>query len=214
MTRVSLLVALALALVPHTLAAGTILLPFNSTRWRLLELTREIATTWRTNTNFDFSSWKSTKAPIGYGTFGQPVIATRLTTVPATSFYVSTKWTGNATLTNCLLTMILDGGAVVYVNGNELTRVNMPSGNITRTTFATKATTNLNPIKLPVPDNTLNATGTNVIAVEVHGVSASTASLRFDMQLEANVVPSATPSPSPSAPVVVVRTIPKLSTWK
>jgi hypothetical protein len=212
----SLLVALVVAVVlPCTLAVNTVFLPFNSTRWKLLELTKEVPTAWRSSPNFDFTSWKSTRAPIGYGTFGQPGIATRLSTSPIVSFYVATKWTGNATITGCLLTMVLDGGAVVYINGNEFSRVNMPAtGNITRTTFALKATTNLNPIKLPVPDNTFNATGPNVIAVEVHGLTPTQTSLRFDMQLEGFAVPSASPSPSPSAPVIVTKNIPKLSTWK
>ena len=42
-----------------------------------------------------------------------------------------------ATLSNVNLTLMRDDGAVVYVNGVEVARSNMPNGNITNTTYAT-----------------------------------------------------------------------------
>ena len=77
-----------------------------------------------------------------------------------------------AAVTALLADLIRDDGAVVYVNGVEVFRTNLPAGPLG---FTTKASANLGgadertPVSFSVPSSALVA-GTNVIAVEVHNV--------------------------------------------
>ena len=84
-----------------------------------------------------------------------------------------------------LLRLLRDDGAVVYLNGVEIKRSNMPGGEIDHLTCAATAVggseentfyedymnaANLNP-------------GTNVLAVEIHQISGTSSDISFDMEL-------------------------------
>ena len=80
-----------------------------------------------------------------------------------------------------------DDGAVVYLNGTEIVRSNMPSGTISSTTYA------INNIE-GADESTWNVfnvspallvTGTNTIAVEIHQQWAGSSDLSFNLALEA-----------------------------
>ncbi|HBF19370.1 MAG TPA: hypothetical protein DDW81_04680 [Cryomorphaceae bacterium] len=85
-----------------------------------------------------------------------------------------------------------DDGVVVYVNGTEAFRQNMPSGSIGFNTFASTAvgggdeTTYFETRVGPMLQ-----TGENVIAVELHQVSANSSDLSFDMEVLATDPPLA-----------------------
>ncbi len=86
--------------------------------------------------------------------------------------------------------MALDDGAVIYINGVEAQRVNMPAGPITVTTFSAGSweanalfTTNISAASL--------APGVNTLAVEVHQQNATSSDVVFDLQLEAVIPPQA-----------------------
>jgi len=91
-----------------------------------------------------------------------------------------------ATLT---MRVIRDDGAVVYLNGTEIYRSNMPTGTITSTTLASTPIgnaaeytwygTTINPALL--------AAGSNVIAVEIHQDSPSSPDVSFDFDLTATM---------------------------
>ncbi len=75
----------------------------------------------------------------------------------------------------------MDDGAVVYVNGTEVGRVNMPAGTIA---FNTVSTTYNNGVTgtFNVPKNLLTE-GENIIAVEVHQTNATSSDLIFNLQM-------------------------------
>ena len=87
-----------------------------------------------------------------------------------------------------LLRLVRDDGAVVYVNGIEVARSNMPAGTITSGSFAS---TNVDPpqerqfFDFSVPPSVL-VNGTNTIAVEIHQNYRSSSDLAFDLALIAN----------------------------
>ena len=87
-----------------------------------------------------------------------------------------------------LLHLVRDDGAVVYINGTEVARSNMPTGAITSATFAS---TNVDPpqdrqsFDFTVPTNVL-VSGTNTIAVEVHQNYRASGDLAFNLALIAN----------------------------
>ena len=78
------------------------------------------------------------------------------------------------------VTLTVNGGAVVYVNGQELTRWNLPESDISSTTQATVSTTGKHNYvqllaALPTPVN-----DTYIVAVEVHAGSTTPSSEAFD----------------------------------
>ena len=76
------------------------------------------------------------------------------------------------------LSLVRDDGAVVYLNGTEVFRTNMPTGTIAYNTTATSAieettdTTSVNPALLQA--------GSNVLAVEIHQANGTSSDISFD----------------------------------
>jgi trimeric autotransporter adhesin len=74
---------------------------------------------------------------------------------------------------------------VIYLNGVEITRSNMPTGTITYTTGAITAIAGADEstwLEVPVDPARL-VTGTNVISVEVHQQSPTSSDVSFDLEL-------------------------------
>lgn len=88
------------------------------------------------------------------------------------------------------LTVQADDGVVVYVNGTEVGRANMPDGTITAGTYATKARSHQDAVERPVtftvPDGLLHD-GTNVIAAEVHSNYRASPDMTFDLAMSSLV---------------------------
>ena len=83
-----------------------------------------------------------------------------------------------------------DDGAVVYVNGEEAFRLNMPEGDIDYNTYASEALGGGDEeIWHEVETENLLQVGENVIAVELHQGSAGSSDLRFDMEVGYNLPP-------------------------
>ena len=79
----------------------------------------------------------------------------------------------------------VDDGAVIYVNGTEVKRVNMPEGTVTNNTNA-KSNVSLGAAKknlatVSVPRDVLKD-GVNRIAVEEHANYAGAVSVSFDLK--------------------------------
>ena len=80
-----------------------------------------------------------------------------------------------------------DDGCIVYLNGREMFRNNMPGGVVTATTFAS-GTAGSAADALLFRTNVLSATnlvvGTNVLAAEVHQVSATSSDIGWEMEVQ------------------------------
>jgi len=92
-------------------------------------------------------------------------------------------------LTELALDLIIDDGAVFYLNGEEVYRHNMPPGNVT---YATPASQNVTDpdflFGISIPSDSL-VQGRNVMAVEVHQASSDVGHGLFGMGLTATVWP-------------------------
>ena len=163
--------------------------------WRYLDNGSNQGTGWRA-TGFKDSSWKTGNGVLGYG--DPSIEATTVNYGPkATQKYVTTYFrkaftvTNPATVASLSLGLFRDDGAVVYLNGTEVYRSNMPSGTISSSTLASSAvnglTTQWNTTSIPT---TRLLTGTNVIAVELHVFSKSDSDMNFDLQLNASTIPA------------------------
>lgn len=155
-------------------------------RWRY-ESTAPPAT-WSTPT-FDASGWNVGPAPLGWGA---PTVVTDIdgfatTQDRARAAYFTRSFTIDdlGSVSRLRLESIGDDGAVVYVNGTEVARSNMPTGDITNLTFASSARryddAAADPILVDVPLGLL-VNGTNVLAVETHLNYRATPDVSFDLK--------------------------------
>ena len=91
---------------------------------------------------------------------------------------------------------VRDDGVVVYLNGIEVARSNMPAGTVTYTTLASTAvggTAESQWFEVPLDPSQLVA-GTNVIAVELHQSGVTSTDISFDFELVAAGVQIPPPS--------------------
>jgi len=168
-------------------AADTTLVPTGGV-WKYLDNGSNQGTTWRA-TGFDDSTWPSGAAQLGYGDgdevttlgFGPDSNNKFITTYFRRTFSVT-----NAAAFNALtLRLMRDDGAVVYINGVEVWRTNMPTGAVSSATLASVAIagadestfvqTTLSP--------SLLVNGSNVLAVELHQSGGTSSDISFDLQL-------------------------------
>jgi len=168
--------------------------------WRYLDDGTDQGTAWR-RPGFDDTSWRSGIGEFGYGdgaertpirygpNDGDKYIAT----------YFRTTFTSTGTPTTAGIYMRVDDGAVVYVNGIEAVRDNMPSGAIGRLTLALPRDGVDEEYSRHFPiDPALVRPGTNTIAVEVHQASRTSDDLSFFPTLIAHTITLPPPATTPT----------------
>jgi hypothetical protein len=147
--------------------------------WKYLSDGTNQGTAWR-QVGFNDASWDSGAAELGFGDGDE---ATDIGGEGAITYYFRKAFTipTGTTVHTLELDLKRDDGAVVYLNGQELTRVNMPGGTITSSTVATGTVENATDSFEFSPG--LIQTGTNVLAVEVHQRSADSSDVSFGARL-------------------------------
>ncbi len=139
---------------------------------------------------FGAGAWPEGKAPLGFG--DDP--ATRLDPPPpppGTAYFRRSFEVDDPGLVRDLyLRLRADDAAVVYLNGTEVHRTNLPpQGPILPATPATAAVEGIEEevyAAIPIPAGLL-AAGANLIAAEVHRTAGPDADLTFDLELAANL---------------------------
>lgn len=139
------------------------------------------------------SDWKTGKAPLGYNvgdletviSFGKDSLKKVLTSYYHKTFFIEKASDFYAYNLN----IRRDDGAIIYLNGKEVWRTNMPNINkIKNTTKAEKriqgSGENKFYTKVLFPNNFLN--GINIIAVEIHQRNENTSDCVFDLELLGN----------------------------
>jgi hypothetical protein len=176
-----------------------VLLPAGSV-WRYLDDGSNQGTAWR-QSSFNDAAWKSGPAQLGYGdgdeatrvSFGASSTAKHITTYFRTKFVVNNPGAVPA----LVFRLLRDDGAVVYLNGAEVYRSNMPTGTISHTTLASSSESDPDEDSFfrRVSTPTLLATGTNVLAVEIHQDTASSSDIGFDLEVLGTDYPVVTRGP-------------------
>jgi lysophospholipase L1-like esterase len=148
--------------------------------------------------DFDDSAWSNGIARLGYG---DPATATTVSFgADATNKFVTTyfrrsfvlPW--NSVLTNLNFRLARADGAVVWLNGQEVFRTNMPDGPIDYTSLAL-TTNSIYKRHIFYPKDVAVTGGlpeTNLVAVEVHLSAVTNTTLGFDMELigSGNLIPA------------------------
>ena len=181
-----------------------ILIPAGSV-WRYNDSGTNLGTTWR-GVAYNDAAWASGPAQLGYGdgdeatviSYGNNPNNRRITYYFRRSFTV----TNPAALASLAVRVVRDDGCVIYLNGVEVARSNMPTGTITYTTRATTAIGGADESawqEVPVDPSRL-VTGTNVIAVEVHQQSPTSTDVSFNLELRGTEVQTQVPTVSLVSP--------------
>ncbi|HXG49471.1 MAG TPA: lamin tail domain-containing protein, partial [Methylomirabilota bacterium] len=198
------LLAVSLALMaPATRAAE--LIPKGST-WKYFIGTQEASSpveAWRA-VGFNDASWSSGPAPIGYGDGDE---ATVLPTSAAGNylslFFRKTFVIANpATVSQLILSVTVDDGAVAWLNGTEVGRINLPEGPLAYNSAAVLAEerrtmTSANIASLLVP-------GSNVIAIQAFNANLGSSDLNMDAVLTAELDEAPTITLTDPAPSTTV----------
>lgn len=201
-----LILLLAIIIFAMQSFSQTTLVAYGS-NWRYLDNGSNQGTSWR-GVSFNDGSWRSGNAELGYGD-GDETTVVRYGSFSSYK-YVTTYFRKAITITNASsysgfsLSIKRDDGAVVYINGTERFRTNMPSGAISSSTLASTdaADDGETPQTISLSAGVL-VTGTNVIAVEIHQRTRSSSDISFDLQLTAttssvDVTPPTVTSYSPA----------------
>lgn len=148
---------------------------------------------WNITPDFD-RNWPTGNAPMGYHTRdGVTPEATILSYGndagnKHTTYYFRKTFTIEEVdiYTSMDLEVGIDDGAVIYINGIEVLRQNMPDDEISYETFATAYVDDGTALsRFSIPTTSL-IEGENLIAVEVHQANLTSSDVRFDMSLSAS----------------------------
>ena len=145
--------------------------------WKYLANGSNQGTAWRT-LNSPASPWTSASASFGYGR----TQTTTITSGNATAYFLKNVTIADPTIYSSFNAVYsYDDGAVIYVNGVEVGRTNMPSGTIAYNTLSSgSAYTTGATLSIPA---SYFVSGNNIIAVEVHQNAANSNDCYFDMSL-------------------------------
>jgi Calcineurin-like phosphoesterase len=162
-----------------------------NTAWKYLDNGTNQGTAWVAN-GFNDATWQQGNAELGYGDADEATVLGYGGN--AAQKYITTYFRKSFTVANPAIyqalyfELVRDDGAVVYLNGVEIHRSNMPSGTVSFNTLASvgiggtdESTWNgveINPAQL--------LAGTNVISVEIHQFDPTSSDISFNFRLIAN----------------------------
>ncbi len=163
--------------------------------WHFDQSGNDLGTSWST-VGYNDSAWPTGRGLLAVEDCGclPEAINTPLSLVngPVTviTYYFRTTFIAptNGNVSGLQIYHVLDDGAIFYLNGQEILRVNMPTDTVTFSTQASTALGNASlqgPVVLPAA---LLQTGTNLLAVEVHQSGATSSDIVFGMSLDALIV--------------------------
>lgn len=171
----------------RTFETGHITLIATDSPWRYYDQGELTGTTWRGRTFYD-RSWPEGNAPLGYDMQG---VNTTLdyggndADKRPTYYLRYTLSLSQAPASTDIFTLNyrLDDAAIVYVNGEEVARINLPEGDITYNTFSnTLVGDNPQSGSISIPNSLLRA-GRNAIAVELHNWKATSSDIFWEAEL-------------------------------
>jgi len=148
---------------------------------------------WREK-NYDDSSWPSGAGILGYGDDNES------TTLDyggddqnkTVSYYFrkSLEIEDISLYDSFEIGLVRDDGAVVYINGTEVLRDNMPEGTIAQDIYATTYAGGEDETTYFIfsVDKAYFQSGVNTFAIEVHQSSATSSDLKFDLELTGTII--------------------------
>lgn len=146
---------------------------------------------------FDDAAWKAGPAPLGFGQFNEatalPMEQSDTDAPHALYFRHRFSVADLAKVQDVVLALRCDDGGVVYLNGQEIARMNLatPAAHDTLASAVSSYDDGQEEILFAVDPKLLQA-GENILAVEVHQAKQGSFDARFDLALGTNVIASFT----------------------
>lgn len=156
--------------------------------WKYLDNGTNQGTAWK-DAAFNDVTWAEGNAELGYGDGDETTIIKYGSS--SSSKYITTYFRKSISVANAslyssyTLNVRRDDGVVIYINGAEKFRSNMPTGTITYTTLTPNAASDDGDVwqTFTLPAGSL-VTGTNVIAAEIHQNTPGSSDVSFDLELK------------------------------
>ncbi len=151
---------------------------------------------WQTSA-FNDATWSAGNGELGYGDGDETTIVNAGCTPVAScgTKYITTYFRRTVNIpnpsafTSLIVNLKRDDGIVLYLNGVEVHRSNMPGGAPVHGTLATAAVEGATEfVTFTIPSASF-LTGNNVFAAEVHQTTATSTDVSFDMELKRNTTP-------------------------
>lgn len=159
--------------------------------WKYDDSGKDLKEAWRA-VDFDDSKWSEGEAELGYGDDGAGAEKTTISFGPDESnkrpcayFRRAFEVSEPGAFESLTVRVLRDDGCVVYLNGKEAYRSNLPEGEITFETHAVSAVGGSDETawhSFEVKPSSLRK-GRNVVAVEMHQANATSSDLSFDLEL-------------------------------
>ncbi len=179
----------------------------SGSEWKFLDDGSDQGQAWRAK-DFDDSAWKMGVARLGYGDDGE---ATKISFGPDPEMkfmtaYFRRTFSAPADKSFDLARLLLsrDDGAVVYLDGEEIVRSNMPGGEINFQTQAASTHDDHKFLPFDLPAELFTA-GEHTVAVEVHQGTPASSDTGFDLRIQ-GVKENRTEIPLSSFDVLKART--------
>jgi hypothetical protein len=158
--------------------------------WKYRDTGEDLGSAW-TGLAFDDSAWQSGPAMLGYGNDDEGTVVSYGPDSDEKFITTYFRHVFNAPAPSVLselnLRVLRDDGVVVYLNGREVYRNNMPAGPITYLTTASSSASDggtIFQVTPPVDPSDLVA-GVNVVAAEIHQRNSSSVDIAFDLEITA-----------------------------
>ena len=180
MNAYRLKVAICCLMFSFAAQAQTVLVDFSS-EWSYYDNQNEPADNggfdWN-DINYNDTSWSLGNAELGYGDGDETTVISDST---LTAYFRQSFTVDDPLQFDSLdIDLIYDDGAVVYINGAEIWRVNMPNGVINYNTFASSNSGDNARAILSMANNLV--AGENVLSVEIHQSSGTSSDISFDIK--------------------------------
>jgi hypothetical protein len=162
--------------------------------WKYLDNDTPQPRQWITK-DFTDTGWKTARAQFGYGDGDERTeisFGGNASDKTVTYYFRKTIQIARASsVQNMTLGLVRDDGAIVYLNGREILRHNLPEGGISHQTFALSAVGGADEDTFfeSSVDPDLLVDGENIFAIEIHQANATSSDISFDMQLSAELFP-------------------------
>jgi hypothetical protein len=159
--------------------------------WKFSDTGTDRGTAWR-QLNYDDTSWGMGAAELGFGDDDE---VTLINGGPSNARYPTAYFRRAIVVDDpgrfagLDIHLRHDDGGVVYLNGQEVFRSNMPAGTISYTTLAPGSPSSETAFFSTNISASVLVSGTNLVAVEVHQSSATSSDLSFELELTGSVSP-------------------------
>ena len=155
----------------------------SGTAWKYRDNGIDLGQTWR-QPSFDDSAWSSGNSQLGYGDGDEATVVSfggNANNKHITTYFRKTINVAAGAYVGATLRLKRDDGVIVYLNGTEVVRDNLPSGVVSFSTTALgHASDDGNDWQLFTINPGLLQAGNNTIAVEIHQAFANSSDISFD----------------------------------